>query len=172
MQNMLEISGKFIIELYDKDNVLKQRIVKHNRVVDTGLAQIASLVAGPTNDGDAYITIPTHMGIGAVGDAVVAQDATLRHEIYRNEFDSVKRTDNAVEYKTTFKPAQPDIDTCRVEEIALFNAPSEGCMLNRCVFQPIYKGKDDTIIVTYVIEFLALESTYDRKHEDMTNEIN
>lgn len=167
MDNTLKVSGKFVIEVIGPNGELKQKVTKHNRVVDTGLAQIASLIVGQAMDPD-FIGVPTHCAVGSNSSAVVAADKALRNEIYRNLFDGVTRTKNSVEYKTTFHPAQPNVPNCRIEEVGLFNAPSEGCMLNRCVFQPIWKAKDDTVIITYVITILAVESTHDDKLEDFT----
>ena len=44
MESTLQVNGKFVVEVIDKDGNLKQRVEQHNRVVDTGLEQIASLI--------------------------------------------------------------------------------------------------------------------------------
>lgn len=167
MESTLQVKGEFVLDVFDKDGNLKQRVEQHNRVVDTGLEQIASLIAGPDNDTN-YISIPTHCAIGSESRGVVSADDKLVNEVYRNVFDKVTRTGNNIQYKTTFLPSQPDSDNCRIEEVGLFNAASKGCMLNRCVFQPIYKARDDTLIVTYTITIMAVTSTHDQVLEDET----
>ena len=171
MESTLQVNGKFVVEVIDKDGNLKQRVEQHNRVVDTGLEQIASLIAGPNNDSN-YISIPTHCAIGSESRGVTSSDTKLINELYRNVFDKVTRTGNDIQYKTTFLPAQPDISNCRVEEVGLFNAATEGCMLNRCVFQPVYKTRSDTLIITYTLTIMAVTSTHDEVLEDETPSVN
>ena len=45
-------------------------------------------------------------------------------------------------------------------------------MLNRCVFQPVYKTRNDTLIITYTLTIMAVTSTHDEVLEDETPSVN
>ncbi len=167
MINGIGLTGTVDIQLFDRNNNLKQHIETHNRIVDTGLQMIASLIAGPDND-ENYITLPTYMAIGSESTAVLSSQTKLINELYRVEFDSVVRTNNAVEFTATFGPAQPNLGRVRVEEVGLFNAESEGVMLNRCVFATVNKASDDTLIIRWTVTIHSLQSPYDTIPEDDT----
>lgn len=159
--------GTFEIVVLDKDNNVKQKITHHNRIVDSGLELIASLIAGEDNDPQ-FISRPTHCAIGSDNKQVASSDKALGNEVYRKQFDKVVRTNNNVEFTTTFLPSEPNLQRCRIQEIALFNSDSEGTMFNRCVFSQINKYIDDTLIVRYTITLNSVESPYDEEWEDET----
>ena len=161
------IDGKFDITVIDKYGNIKQHITNHNRVVDGGLELIASLIAGEDNDPQ-YISRPTYCAIGADNKSVESTDTALGNELYRKAFDTVVRTNNNVEFTTTFLPAEPDLQRCRVQEVALFNANDDGVMFNRCIFSQINKYVDDTLVIKYTLTINASESPYDNEWEDET----
>lgn len=161
------IEGKFDITVLDKDGNIKQHVTNHNRIVDDGLELIASLIAGQENDPQ-FISRPTYCAIGADNKEVASTDKALGNEVYRKAFDKVVRTNNNVEFTTTFLPAEPDLNRCRIQEVALFNSNVGGKMFNRSIFSQVNKIKDDVLRIVYTITLNSQESPYDKEWEDET----
>lgn len=161
------VKGDVDIDVIDHNGVVREHRSIHNRVVDSGLELLASLVAGEQND-DQYIGRPTHCAIGSDSTDVTSEDTTLAHEVFRNQFDSVKRTNNNVEFVTTFQANQPESDRTRIEEVGLFNGASGGTMLSRAVFAPINKYRDDVVRINWVLTFNYVPSQYDTVWDDTT----
>ena len=161
------IEGKFDITVLDKDGNIKQHVTNHNRIVDDGLELIASLIAGQENDPQ-FISRPTYCAIGADNKEVASTDKALGNEVYRKAFDKVVRTNNNVEFTTTFLPAEPDLNRCRIQEVALFNSNVGGKMFNRCVFSQINKYVDDTLVIRYTVTLNSQDSVFDQEWEDET----
>jgi len=108
----LTLLGEFEITVLDKDNHVKQVVREHNRVVNSGLELIASLLVGPEYElentdetGNFYIPRPIYCAIGSSmvvnkeydeenptegGKGVEPDDTKLSNELIRKPFDKVK----------------------------------------------------------------------------------
>lgn len=164
----LAASGNVEVTVFDKDGNIRDRYVHHNRVVDGGLELIASLIAGEDNDPQ-YISRPTYCAIGNGEKDVESTDTALQSELYRKAFDSVVRTNNNVEFTTTFLPAEPALQMCKIFEAGLFNANVGGTMFARVCISQISKYQDDTLQIKWTITLNAVSSPYDSSWEDKEN---
>ena len=164
----LKAVGEVDIYVYDRTNKLKQHVHTHNRVVDTGCQMIASLLAGPTSDGN-YIDRPVACALGSNITNVIANDTALHQEVIRKRFDSVERTGSTVHFTTTFLPGEPastSPDTYQYTkfcEVGIFNSDvaNSGTMLNRAVFSVVQKGEDDTLKIVWSVSIVGLDSKFD-----------
>lgn len=156
----LVATGKYDLTVVDSKGNVRQHVNKSNRVVNTGLAMIASLIAGPDKDPN-YISRPTHNAIGSIQNDVNPTDTKLIGEVFRKSCDSIVRTNNAIEFTTTYLPGEPDLERVRICETGLYNAETDGTLFNRCVFSQINKYRDDTLIVKYNLTINAQDTVYD-----------
>lgn len=166
LSNTFALRGRVKLEVLDQNGNVKYTSQFNNRVVDTGLQMLASLLAG---DGDeSPIGRPTHCAVGSDSTDVTSEDTALAHEIARVPFDSITRTNNNVEFVATFGPSQPDVDRCRIAEVGLFNADTGGTMLSRAVFADVNKYKLDIVRISWTITFNYVPSEYDSVWDDDT----
>ena len=91
------------------------------------------------------------MAIGEDDTEPVLSDTTLRSEIARVALTSTERTGNTVIYEATFAPT---VGTGEIVEAGIFNAESEGVMLNRAIFGVITKESADTLQIVWSISIL------------------
>ena len=152
--------GTFDITVLDQHGNIREHVIKHNRVVDGGLACIASLLAGSEND-DNFIDRPQYLAIGSESNDVKSSDDSLVNELYRKKCDRVERQDNTVQFTTTYQPNEPDNERITIREVGLFDKATDGTMFNRCVFSQIAKYRSDTVIVKYLLTIAAQETVYD-----------
>lgn len=163
----LRCEGTVELTITDKNGVVKDRRVVHNRIVDFGLEMIASLITGQPNDPD-FISGPTYCAIGSENTAVSPSDVRLHGHLIRKRFDTVERKDNNVTFTTTFLPAEPNYKNVRVGEVGLYNADVNGVMMNRAVFATMHKYIDDTLTIRWTITINAQPSDYDTVFADET----
>ena len=160
-QVSFKMQGIVDVTILDKNNNVKQHFVTHNRVVDTGLNMIASLIAGANKEGTNYISNPTHMAFGTGSKQVVAGDTKLQKEVFRKAFTSVKRTKNVVEFQCTMEPGEAPSNVVPLTEVGLFNAASSGTLFARCIFLPVNVTLEDEVRIVWSISPVALQSKYD-----------
>lgn len=156
----LVATGKYTITVLDAAGNIRQQVTAHNRVVNGGLANIASLLAGSDNDDD-FLDRPQYCGIGSESNDVTSDDVALVNELYRKQCDSIKRDGNSIEFNVTFGADQPELNRARICEVGMFNELTDGTMFNRCVFSQVTKYNTDTLIIKYVLTIAAQETVYD-----------
>ncbi len=168
------LKGNVDITVLDSNGDVKQHIETHNRIVDTGLFMIASLIGGNDHTGEEVIQGPVAMAIGSEDTEVLASNTELVNEVFRKGFDSKIRANNNIEFTTTFLPNEPPVKRVRLAECGIFNniEPEQGVMLNRCCYSTISKYQDDTLIIRWTITMVSKESEFDTVWEDETDLIN
>ena len=161
-QVSFKMQGIVDVTVLDKNNNVKQHFVTHNRVVDTGLNMIASLIAGANKEGSNYISGPTHMAFGTGSKQVVAGDTKLQKEVFRKAFTSVKRTKNVVEFQSTIEPGDIAANVTPVTEVGLFNgSTSSSVLLARSIFNVVNVAMDDTLRIVWSLVIVPLSSHFD-----------
>lgn len=150
VNDKLKLTGKFNLVLKDKDGNVKDKREVKNLVVNTGLAFIASRMAGTSKN------VMSHM---ALGSGTTAASATQTDMISilgsREALDSttISGTNNEkVVYVSSFEAGDA---TGAVTEAGIFNASSGSDMLCRTVFSVVNKAADDTVSVTWTITLSA-----------------
>ena len=168
------LKGNVDITVLDSNGDVKQHLETHNRIVDTGLFMIASLIGGNDHTGEEVIQGPVAMAIGSEDTEVLASNTELVNEVFRKGFDSKIRANNNIEFTTTFLPNEPPVKRVRLAECGIFNniEPEQGVMLNRCCYSTISKYQDDTLIIRWTITMVSKESEFDTIWEDETDLIN
>lgn len=162
----LEAQGIVDVTVRDKNGNIKQHFVTHNRVVDTGLEMIASLLAGSEWD-EKFIGHPTHMGFGIDSSDVYSDDLKLRTQVFRKAFTKVSRTKNTVEFQCTIDVGEAPMDVTPIREVGIFNGNEENStMLSRAVFSVVNVTKEDEILIKWAISILASASRYDTDPDD------
>lgn len=141
----IKLKGHVAFDLYDGNGNLKLHREVDNLVVQSGRELIASQLA------EEDIGKPSHMAIGENDTEPVLSDLSLREEIARVALTSTERTDNTVVYEATFGPT---IGTGQIVEAGIFNAESEGTMLNRAIFGVITKESADSLSIRWSISIL------------------
>lgn len=143
IKDHVTITGALLIEVFDKDGLLKERVYLKNLVVTTGKNHMAARLVGT----------PTAMGWMALGtgtNAPAVGDTGLQTEIAGSRITIASATSaaNVVTFSTTFGAG---IGTGAVTEAGIFNASSAGTMLSRVTFSVVSKGPSDTMSITWTI---------------------
>lgn len=169
--SLFSLVGNVDMTVLDKDGNVKEHIETHNRIVDTGLYMIASLIGGNDHTGEEVIGGVNAMAIGSENTEVLASNTKLVNEVFRKGFDSKIRANNNIEFTTTFLPNEPPVKRVRVCEVGMFNntEPEQGVMLNRAVFATVNKSMDDTLIIRWTITVDSIPSPYDEEWADETD---
>lgn len=146
----LKLSGQLNLVLKDKNGNIKDEREVKNLVVNTGLAFIASRMAGTAKN------VMSHMALGSGTTAAAAGDTDLESMLgSREALDSTTITganNNSVQYVASFEAGE---GTGAVTEAGIFNASTSGDMLCRTVFAVVNKAADDTLSVTWTVTISA-----------------
>jgi len=146
----LKLSGQLTIVLKDKAGNVKDQRECENLVVNTGLAFIASRMAGTSKN------VMSHMALGSSTTAAAAAQTDLVSILgSREALDSTTisgTNDEKVVYVASFEAGDA---TGAVTEAGLFNASTSGDMLCRTVFPVVNKAADDTMTITWTITLAA-----------------
>jgi hypothetical protein len=145
MQENIKATGKLTIVLHDENGVVKEEHTHDNLVVTTGLAHIASRMAGTAQG------VMSHMEVGTGTTAAAAgQTALVTGGLSdgRQALDSYSASGAAVTASATFAAGE---GTGALTEAGLFNASSSGTMLCRTVFPVVNKGAADSMAITWTI---------------------
>jgi hypothetical protein len=150
LDDSLKAKGIVEVLLLDADGNIKEQRQFSNKVVNTGLAYIASRMK------DATATAMSHMGVGTGSTTEAAGDTGLGTQVARVALDSTSlvtttATNDAVQYVATFPAGTPGGGTIAITEAGIFNAASAGTMLCRTVFSVINKGPLDTLVITWKV---------------------
>ena len=163
----IECEGIVELTLKDKFGNIKDHRKVHNRIVDTGLDLIASLITGQPNDPN-FISRPLYIGIGSESTTVTASDVRLHGHLIRKRIEQTERVENNVTFTANFLPGEPNYQNVRIGEVGLYNAPTNGVLFNRCVFSSMYKEIDDELTIRITISVYGQESKYDTLRPDDT----
>jgi len=145
MQENIKATGKLTIVLRDEHGNIKEEHEHENLVVTTGLAHIASRMAGTAQG------VMTHMEVGTSSTAASAGQTALVTgglTLGRQAFDSYTASGATVTAVATFSAGE---GTGALTEAGMFNASSAGTMLCRTVFAVVNKGASDTMAITWTI---------------------
>jgi hypothetical protein len=146
LNDSLKAKGVLQLTLLDANGNIKEEYT-HNKVVNTGLAFIASRMQ------DATQAVMSHMGIGSGTATEAAADAALGSQLARVALDSTTivtttATNDSIQYVATFGAG---IGSGAVTEAGIFNASVNGTMLCRTKFDVINKGALDTLVITWKV---------------------
>ena len=142
--------GILTLRLFDENGNLKQEVEAKNKIVDAGLAFIASRMK------DATATAMTHMGVGTTNTAAAAGQTDLvaiagsRVLLDSTTLVTTTGTNDSIQYVCTFGAG---ISTGSLVEAGIFNNGTNGAgtMLCRTVFGVITKAAGDSLVVTWKI---------------------
>jgi hypothetical protein len=141
LQEMIKVTGKLNIQLFDKSGALKDSRDVENLVVAVGKEFIAARMVGTPTE-------MSHMAVGADNTAAAAGNTALGSELARVALTSDTVAGAVVTYVATFGPG---VGTGAIVEAGIFNAASSGTMLCRTVFSVVNKGADDAMTITWQI---------------------
>ena len=135
------IKGYFSGVLIKADGSV-ETVFKHNLVVDSGLAYILSALFSADRT-----SIMNYIAIGSGTVAPAASNTALGAEISRIA-SSVTFSANVATVTATFGAG---VGTGAISEAGIFNAATNGIMLDRVVFSVKNKDADDVFTVTFEI---------------------
>ena len=142
IQDQTQVTGRLIIEVFDKDGNVKDKREIDNLVVAVGKTFIASRMVGATAN------VMSHMAIGSGTTAAAVGDTTLGIELGRVVLSSGTSSGAVATFVASF-PA--GTGTGAVTEAGIFNAASAGTLLARTVFSVVNKGADDAMSITWQV---------------------
>lgn len=142
----IKATGLVSLVLTDAQGNVKEQ-QEANLVVSTGLAFIASRMAGTAS------VVMSHMAIGTNATAASAAQTALITEAARVALTSstivtTGVANDSIQYVATFGAG---VGTGGIQEAALLNASSAGTMLSRTVFSIINKGASDVLTITWKV---------------------
>jgi hypothetical protein len=145
VQETIKATGKLTIVLHDEHGVVKEEHTHDNLVVTTGLAHIASRMAGTAQGVMSHMEVGTGSTAAAVGQTTLVTGGLTGG---RQALASYTAAGASVTSSATFSAGQ---GTGALREAGLFNASSAGTMLCRTVFAVVNKGASDTMSITWTI---------------------
>lgn len=138
LKDKLELKGKIIMKLYDKDNKLKEERIIENLIVTAGKNFVASWLAADSQAGK----FMSYMAVGTGTTPPASADTTLEAEIAR--VTGTLTANNNVWQNTALFDA--GVGTGNISEIGLFSAAAVGTMMARQIISPVVpKGATDKI---------------------------
>jgi hypothetical protein len=172
-----KIRGSVDVKLIGADGQVKDTRYIPNLVVQNGKNYIATRMLGTSNTVNVTAVATTvsltsamsHMGIGTSATTVAVADTTLGTEVaiagditqyFRAGISSATASANVITYVATFTVNNPNrtntSNTTGITEAGIFNSSSStgnlvGTMLCRTTFNPVNKGNDDTLQITWTI---------------------
>ena len=172
-----KIRGSVDVKLIGPDGQVKDTRYIPNLVVQNGKNYIATRMLGTSNTANvsavsttiSLTSCMTHMGIGTSTTSVAVADTSLLTEVviagditqyFRANVQSATANTGVVTYVSTFTTNNPQrtitSNTTAVTEAGIFNSSSSsgtltGTMLCRTTFNPVNKGNDDTLQITWTI---------------------
>lgn len=150
MREQTGIRGRVHIVLRGPDGRIKDERKFRNLVVDSGLAWLASFIGASSPPPNM-----SHIAIGTGSTAANPSQTALVSERARAAATRSNPSPGVVRWVATFGPG---VGTGAIMESGLFNAASGGTMCARQTFAVINKGEQDTLEITWELEFRADES--------------
>lgn len=137
----MRIDGVLHGELIHADGTI-EKVVRHNMIVDGGFDFICNAIGNSTQPG-----AMGYIGVGTGTTAVSASQTALATELSRN---AATYTHTAGTKVFTLSADFDEGDaTGAITEAAVFNAATNGTMLDRVVFDVINKGPNDKFKATF-----------------------
>lgn len=142
------LKGKVHIKVWNNNTgEVEHEFTRDNLVVTAGANLMAQILVASGSP-----TLPTHIAVGTSNTAVAAGQTALQGtELARVAFTTgthPSRTDNAIEYSSTFLSG---VGTGTIEEAAILNATAAGTMLARVLTGTFTKGASSQMTVTWTI---------------------
>jgi len=148
LRGMGKLRGRVVIRLLGPDGEEKERREFRNLIVNAGLAWLAGIMSGDETGAQDYCAI----GTGTTGP--LATDTTLQTEVARVQGTKSRvttdTTNDTYQCVTTFAAGT---GTGAITESGLLDAAAAGDLLCRQTFSVINKGADDSLEVTWKIDF-------------------
>lgn len=145
----LKVKGSVSITLTDQHGQLKQVLHVPNLLVDTGKRHVAARIVSDIP------VIMSYMAIGSDDLAPRPADESLVAERARVKMSSFSAIENAVVATATFGSGSCDGE---ITEAGIFDSATDGIMMCRTTFQPLYKELEDTLSIVWTIEFISATS--------------
>jgi hypothetical protein len=137
----MRIDGVLHGELIHADGTI-EKVERHNMIVDGGFDFICDVIGNPTQPG-----AMGYIGVGTGTTASSASQTALGTELSRN---AATYTHTAGTKVFTLSADFDEGDaTGAITEAAVFNAATNGTMLDRVVFDVINKGANDKFKATF-----------------------
>jgi|LauGreDrversion4_2_1035121.scaffolds.fasta_scaffold303767_2 hypothetical protein len=172
-----KVRGSVDVKLIGPDGAVKDTRYIPNLVVQNGKNYIATRILGTSNTANvsaistvlSLTSCMTHMGVGTSTTSVAVSDTSLLTEVliggdipayFRANIQSATANTGVVTYVATFTTNNPQrtitSNTTAITEAGIFNSASStgtltGTMLCRTTFNPVNKGNDDTLQITWTI---------------------
>lgn len=145
LQENIKVTGKVLVQVFDKDGNVKDERKIDNLVVTAGKGFIAASMLKTTTNSPAAMS---HMAIGSNNTAAANGDTALGTELGRVSLASATNSGAVTTYTASF-PA--GTGTGAVVEAGILNNSSGGTLLCRTVFAVVNKGSDDSMSITWAI---------------------
>ena len=138
----MRMHGAMEIRLQREDGTVEIRR-KDNLIVDVGFDFIANAIGEATGRPGVmgYIAVGTGNGAVAAGQTALGTELARQAATYAHTAGTKTFT-----FSTTFAPGAA---TGAITEAGVFNASSDGIMLDRVVFAVVNKGAGDTVTQTF-----------------------
>lgn len=130
-------------ELFDKDGNLKQKVEKHNMILNGGFDFLCNCIGAATSRPAAL----SHIAVGTNSTAVAAADTGLKGERVRSAATYTHTT--GTKFFTMVATFAAGVGTGALTETGLCNAASGGTTMDRVVFPVVNKEATDTFKVTF-----------------------
>ena len=146
-KDSFKAKGRVGIVVKDKDGKVKEKRDIPNKVVDNGLAFIASRMIGTSSSVMTHMALGTNSGSTAESTSNInALDSQIGS---RKAFTTAASSSGAVvTYVCQFGTGE---GTGEVREAGIFSAATAGTMLCRTVFAVVNKDANDTMTITWEI---------------------
>ena len=147
IKNNINLIGRFVGVLRDRDGNVKEKIKKENLIVNLGKDGIMEqLLNSPAIDK------PSHLGIGEGTTEPTLTDTELESQAGSRKTVTKERELNEVEFYAVFGPEEPVDDTVEITEAGIFNASTGGDLYARITFGIVTKEPEDTFDITWTWE--------------------
>lgn len=147
MKSIIEpMKGKVIITILDKNGAVKSKNIYRNIIVSTGKAHFINQLADQSQASMSHIAVGTGTTTPVVGDTTLANELTRK--VLDSKVQGTSPNDNQITYTVTFGSGEA---VGALTEAGIFNAASNGVMLNRLVFDVRNKQTDETMIINWTL---------------------
>lgn len=144
MEELIKITGKVRIELFDENGNKKEERYNPNLVVTAGKNYLATWLTAATQSDYfmRYIALGTGTNPAAIGDTVLQIESATR--VAGVLTSSLNVWQNVASFG-------PGVNTGAITEAGLFSASTSGTLFARQVFSVINKAAGDTLQITWQI---------------------
>lgn len=147
----LKVKGTLHILLQDNEGNTKYESIEENIIVATGLAHIASRMAGTAQASMGWMELGTGTTGELVGNTLLETYIVGSRTATTPSIVTTTQTNDTVQHVAEFAPG---IGTGAVTEAGIFNVVTQntGTMLNRITFAVVNKGANDSLTLTWKIK--------------------